>query len=209
MKKEDEEVEQNPGKTAGVILASGGATRFGTPKQLLRFGKSTFIEQVIETCIEADLAPIVVVVGYEADLISEKIKRFTKRIEVIRNTNWQFGQSQSMRIAIPFLNKSTSSLFLLSDQPQIPSSLLEKLMHRFSSGVSEIVAPFVGERRANPVLFSRKLYGELSNLSGDKGGRQLFANHDVERVDWDDDRILIDVDTPEDYERLKRAYGFK
>ncbi len=200
---------QKSAKTAGVVLAAGGATRFGTPKQLLHFGKNTFIEQVIETCIDVDLSPIVVVLGFEANLVYEKIKRYGNRIKVIVNSNWQFGQSLSMRIAIPYILNSPSSLFLLSDQPQIPPSLLLKLIDKFSSGEFEIVAPFFGEQRGNPVLFSRSLFCELSKLSGDKGGRQLFNKHQVERVDWDDDRILIDVDTPEDYKLLKRAYGFK
>jgi molybdenum cofactor cytidylyltransferase len=86
---------------------------------------------------------------------------------------------------------------------------ISKLKNTSKKTSKKIVATFVGDRRANPVSFSRLLYKELSEITGDQGGRFLFANHEVERVQWDDERILIDVDTPEDYERLKRAYGEK
>ncbi len=197
------------GNTAGVILAAGGSSRFGVPKQLLHFGRNTFIEQVTETCIAANLAPIIVVVGNEAKAIDKTLERFKERVNVIENKDWRNGQSSTMRIAIPFLSSSISSLFFLSDQPQISTDLVLSLIALFKSNNSEIIAPFVGEKRANPVLFSNKLYEELADLKGDEGGRQLFGKHKVDRLEWNDERILMDVDTPEDYERLKRAYGFE
>lgn len=200
---------RNNGNTAGVILAAGGSTRFGIPKQLLLFGRNTFIEQVTETCINARLSPIIVVLGNEAKEIKKVLDRFEGQIEVIENKEWKSGQSSTLRIAISSIHNSNSTLFLLSDQPQISNDLIMSLIDSFKVHDSDIVAPFVGEKRANPVLFSNKLYKELANLNGDEGGRQLFGNHRVDRLNWQDERILIDVDTPEDYECLKKAYGFE
>ncbi len=66
------------------------------------------------------------------------------------------------------------------------------------------MAPRVGDRRANPVLFDRVTFPDLMQLQGDVGGRAVIASgrHRVEWLDWLDAWLLEDIDTPEDYARL-------
>jgi molybdenum cofactor cytidylyltransferase len=69
--------------------------------------------------------------------------------------------------------------------------------------MSAIVAPLIlEERRGNPVLFDRVTFPDLLSLQGDVGGRAIFHKHKVEFLPWHDDALLLDVDTPEDYQRL-------
>jgi molybdenum cofactor cytidylyltransferase len=65
-----------------------------------------------------------------------------------------------------------------------------------------ILAPFVNDRRANPVLFGRETFNDLLILNGDQGGRAIFSKFNPTYMEWADDRLLMDVDTPEDYQRL-------
>jgi molybdenum cofactor cytidylyltransferase len=58
------------------------------------------------------------------------------------------------------------------------------------------------DQRANPVLFDRVAFPDLMKLEGDVGGRAIFHKYPVEYLPWHDDRLLLDVDTPEMYERL-------
>ena len=58
------------------------------------------------------------------------------------------------------------------------------------------------EQRANPVLFDRVTFPDLLELEGDVGGRAVFSKHRVEFMPWHDDRLLLDVDTEEDYRRI-------
>ncbi|MBW7918094.1 MAG: nucleotidyltransferase family protein, partial [Anaerolineales bacterium] len=60
------------------------------------------------------------------------------------------------------------------------------------------------ERRANPVLFDRVTFADLLQLKGDVGGRAIFHKYKVDYLPWHDETLLLDVDTPEDYERLRR-----
>jgi molybdenum cofactor cytidylyltransferase len=69
-------------------------------------------------------------------------------------------------------------------------------LHRWS------IAPLVADRRANPVLFDARTFPELMRLEGDVGGRAVFHSQRVEYLPWHDDRLLLDVDTPEMYQRL-------
>ena len=58
------------------------------------------------------------------------------------------------------------------------------------------------DMRANPVLFDHETFSDLTSIEGDVGGRAIFHKHRVEYLPWHDDRMLLDVDTPEHYERL-------
>ena len=94
------------------------------------------------------------------------------------------------------------AIFLLTDQPQITPSILRALVQRHAEGLHPIVAPMVMDRRANPVLFDRDTFPDLLTIEGDVGGRAIFHKHRVEYLPWHDDRLLLDVDTPEMYQRL-------
>jgi molybdenum cofactor cytidylyltransferase len=94
-------------------------------------------------------------------------------------------------------------IFLLADQPQVTPSVLRALVKRHSLDLSLIVAPQVQGQRANPVLFDRVTFPDLLALTGDVGGRGIFSKHPVTTLPWHDESLLLDVDTPEDYEKLE------
>ena len=94
------------------------------------------------------------------------------------------------------------AIFLLADQPQITPSVIRALVEKHAEGLYPIVAPMVLDRRANPVLFDRATFSDLTTLEGDVGGRAIFHKYRVEYLPWHDDSLLLDVDTPEHYQRL-------
>ena len=94
------------------------------------------------------------------------------------------------------------AIFLLADQPQITTSVIRALVEKHAEELYPIVAPMVVDRRANPVLFDRVTFSNLATLEGDVGGRAIFHKHRVEYLPWHDDSLLLDVDTPEHYQRL-------
>lgn len=190
-------------KTAGVILAAGDSTRFGSPKQLLDWKGKPFIRHIAETALHADLQPVLVITGsHHADI--ESCLRDLP-VTVIHNPNYKNGQSESIKLGIKNLPDSIgANIFLLADQPQIPVEVIKALKERHSQTLSPIIAPLVlEERRANPVLFDKITFPNLLQLSGDVGGRAIFDKHKVDYLPWHDDILIFDVDTKEDYERLK------
>jgi CTP:molybdopterin cytidylyltransferase MocA len=102
----------------------------------------------------------------------------------------------------PSSPNSGGAVFLLADQPQVTTSILRTLLEKHAEELYPIVAPMVMDRRANPVLFDRATFPDLLMLDGDVGGRAVFHKHHVEYLPWHDDRLLLDVDTPEMYQRL-------
>jgi molybdenum cofactor cytidylyltransferase len=192
---------------AGIILAAGESSRFDQIKQLAKFSGKTFIENVIETALQSALSSLYVVLGANRPFIEPVLKKYARRIGVLENSDWPTGQSSSIRVAVNSLQiNDQAAMFLLVDQPQIRSELINSLLVHYEEYKPSILAPFVGERRGNPVLFDRICFKRLSQLEGNQGGRTLFSDFEVTQLDWQNKEILLDVDTPEDYLKLKDSY---
>ena len=200
-------------RIAGIILAAGESKRFGQPKQLLDWKGKPFVRQVAETALHAGLWPVTVVTGAYAAEIEAAIRDLNVRI--VRNERWQEGQASSVRAGVANLTQPPpaiqnisegvvgGAIFLLADQPQVTTSVLHALVEHHSQELYPIVAPLIlMEQRANPVLFDCITFRDLLALGGDTGGRAVFSKHTVEFMPWHDDRLLLDVDTPEQYKRL-------
>ncbi len=186
---------------AGVILAAGEGRRYGGAKQLLPWRGKPLVRHVAEVALQAGLSPVVVVTGARAEEVEAALQGLP--VEVCYNQDWQEGQGASVRVGVRSLpSQSGAAVFLLADQPQIPLPLLHRLVETHARTLAPIVAPQVRGRRANPVLFDRDLFPELASLSGASGGRALFSRYDIEPVNWDDPSLLLDVDFPQDYQKL-------
>jgi molybdenum cofactor cytidylyltransferase len=187
--------------TAGVILAAGASTRMGQPKPLLLWRGEPFIRQVARTALAADLAPVIIIAGERLTEIQAAVGDLPVR--VVHNTQWAAGQSTSVKAGLNALPaKIGSAVFLLADQPHIPIELVRSLVAQHAQSLPPIVVPLIEDRRGNPVLFDRVTFNDLLALSGDVGGRAVFSKYRVTYVPWHDASLLLDVDTPEDYQRL-------
>ncbi|MEP7136966.1 MAG: selenium cofactor biosynthesis protein YqeC [Chloroflexota bacterium] len=193
---------------AGIILAAGGSTRFGKPKQLLDWKGQPFVRAVAQTALEAGLAPVVVVTGANSEQVEAAVKDLN--VVIVKNDEWQSGQGSSIKAGINALTSAHlplgdgigGAIFLLADQPQITTSIIQALVEKHAEGLYPIIAPLVLDQRANPALFDRVTFDDLMNIAGDVGGRAIFHKYHVEYLPWHDDRMLLDVDTPEHYQRL-------
>ncbi len=206
---------------AGIILAAGESKRFGQPKQLLDWHGKPFVRQVAEMALAAGLSPVVIVTGANAEAVETAVRDLP--VTVARNADWQSGQSSSIQTGLRLLTLPPPSLrdtspksfgfgggpegvgaaiFLLADQPQVTPTVLRALVERHSLDLSPIVAPLVAGQRANPVLFDRITFQELMTLTGDVGGRAIFSNYSPTYLPWHDESLLVDIDTPEDLNRL-------
>jgi molybdenum cofactor cytidylyltransferase len=189
--------------TAGIILAAGEATRFGAPKQLLDWKGKPFVRHVAETALQARLWPVLVVTGFHAAEVESALSGLP--VTIVHNPEYQQGQSASIRAGVASLSsKAGSAIFLLADQPQIPVDVIRALVESHGQNMQAILAPLVlEERRANPVLFDRDTFPDLMQLTGHIGGRGIFDKHRVEYLPWHDDILLLDVDKPQDYQKLR------
>lgn len=201
VRKADDPVTEVHSRTAAIILAAGGSTRFGSPKQLAHWGNQTFIERVVEVALASQARPVVVVLGAEVEQSRALLK--DKPVQVVVNQDWANGQSTSMKAGLEALPANISgAVFLLVDLPGVNPDTVDALIRRYRQTLAPVVWPEFEGKRGNPVLFDRSLFPELRQIGGDTGGRPLLMAHEAraERVVVSNEGVLQDFDRPEDLE---------
>ncbi len=192
-------------RTAGIVLAAGGSERLGSPKQLLEWQGVPFVVKVVENALAGGLKPLIVVTGADHDAVQLALKGLP--VKCVYNPDWSAGQSTSMQTGLAALKEGCdSAMFLLSDQPQISSFMIRQLLDQYAKSRKDITAPLVRGQRGNPVIFSCKTFDALKHVAGDRGGRAIFSQFDVDWLEWVDVRVLMDVDQPGDDKKLRDAY---
>ena len=192
-------------RTAGVILAGGGSTRFGEPKQLLDWKGIPLVKHVSGIALDAGLSPVIVVTGSEGEQVSEVLG---EGVNTVHNPDWHKGQSTSVRVGVESLPADVGGVvFMLVDQPLIPPDLIRLLRRTHARSQAGIICPRVGDEAGNPVLFDRSVFIELMQLNGDQGGKAIFKNHKPRFVHWDDRNVQEDIDSPDDFRRISEISG--
>jgi molybdenum cofactor cytidylyltransferase len=193
-------------RVAALILAAGASSRMGQPKQLLDWDGRPLVRAAANVALAARLDPLLVVVGYAQAQVEVALSGLPLRL--IANPDYAAGQSTSLRAGIEALGQAADAVVvLLGDQPFVTTAIVERLVDEWRSSGAVIVAPAYAGQRGNPVLFARAIFPELLAIQGDQGARAVLAadRARVRLVAFDDARPLADIDTPEDYERLRDA----
>ncbi len=186
---------------AGIILAAGQSERFGRPKQLLAWKGKPFIQHVVDAALQAELYPIIVVLGAVIEPIQKVLSQYP--IEIINNEEWSYGQAESTAAgARAVAGRCGAAIFLLSDMPQVSVDMLREYLSFHGQNDYYILAPKASGQPANPVMFDRRCFPALVKLHGRTGGRQLFNDLPVTWLEMQDPFLALDVDTPEDYQTL-------
>ena len=187
-----------------ILLAAGGSSRMGKPKQLLPWNSQTLIEHQIQTLLKTG-NPVNVVLGSHSNHIIPVIEKF--KINIIINKNWEKGMGSSIAIGISGLtNKLPDAegvLFTLLDQPLVTVEHLRKMLDVFQPGKQQIVVSVSDAGwKGVPALFDKCYFDELQSLDGEQGAKIVMKSHaqNVKQVECGN--LLEDMDTPEKYQQL-------
>ncbi len=200
-------VQEKP--TAGIILAAGTSTRLGQPKQLLRLKGKYILERVLDAALNSTLDKIVLVLGDAHQkilhVLGEKLQHAKLQVEI--NPHYQKGQSQSLRVGLSKIKDDFAAvMFLLGDQPMLNSATINILLERFWAAGKDVCVPIYRGKRKTPAIFGRRFYTQLMDIKGDMGARKIIQAHPdrVLTVEIDDPLCFWDIDTPQDFEKLKK-----
>jgi molybdenum cofactor cytidylyltransferase len=191
---------------AGVVLAAGASSRMGRSKPLLTVEGQTFLARIIRSMESAGISSTLVVVAPQASLVAEEAQSHGARVTV--NPCPERGQMSSLQVAVSALGDTTSgAVVALVDHPLVASATYRTVAEAVEKDEDRFVIPTFEGRRGHPLGLGRRWFGELWAVPEGEGVRWLLHRNPAAVLELavDDPWILLDVDTPEDEERLQRG----
>lgn len=193
--------------TAAVLLAAGESARMSEPKPLLPWSDRTLIEYQLEELAGCGIDDIVVVLGHEAERVRPLALAGGAR--VVLNEAYRQGRASSLRAGATAVPDGAEAVLVLNvDQPR-PRTLLRHLLGVHREGAALITVPTYEGRRGHPTVLAGALLGELRAVEEESLGlRGLLERHAaaVQEVPFETPLVLLDLNTPEAYERARRDY---
>lgn len=188
---------------SAIILSAGSSQRMGKHKALLTIGNKTFLRHIVDEINSAGIQDSVVVLGSDFETIRQTLSWFNGKVVV--NNDWRNGQLTSIITGINILESAECDgvLIVPVDHPLFTSSLISKLVQAFNESKKQIIIPTHRQRRGHPVIISKNLFGELRNAPIQIGMRFVVHTHEDEicEVPTEEKGVLINIDTPEDYQK--------
>ena len=182
---------------SAVVFAAGTSTRMGSPKLLLPLDGEPIVRRTVRQVSEAGFDDVLVVLGCEHSRILTSLEGLPVRHTI--NRDYETGMGSSFRAAVLDLQNSAASMFALADQPFVTSAHYRQLLETYHRQPSGIVCVRYGDVTAPPHLFDKEFFPELAKL--EHGAKPVLQRHrDQTTVLEFPPELLLDVDTPEDYE---------
>jgi molybdenum cofactor cytidylyltransferase len=185
---------------AGLVLAAGGSSRLGRPKQTLPFRGTTLLGHVLDSARACGFDQLVVALGGGADEVRARVD--LGGATVVENPSYGEGCSSSIAAALPALDPRCDVLvMMLGDQPGVGPTAVRTLLARH--GEAPIAVSRYDDGRGHPFAFRRSLFSELADLHGDKAVWKLLEQRAADVLEVQvPGRVPPDIDSWEDYEAL-------
>ena len=197
---------------SAVILAAGESRRMGKKnKLLLPIGGEALLVKLVASVCASDVGQVLVVIGHEAEKIRRELNEFP--LNFVYNPNFSEGMTTSIKYGVKVVSHECDGLLIcLGDMPFINTSEINKLIHAYVKnrikGEGLIVVPVFKRQRGNPVLFSIEFRNDILEHKKKSGCKEvIMKNSDsVMEIEMDDEKMLLDVDTMEDYQSVSDLF---
>jgi molybdenum cofactor cytidylyltransferase len=190
----------DPLPTAAVVLAAGASRRMGRNKMLLPLEGEPLVRRTAGRALRAGLAPVVVVLGHEAERAGAELAGLD--VEIALNPSYTGPTSGSLHRGLERLGPEVAAaVILLGDMVLVTEEMIRGMLKEAVHSAAPLVVSRYGDVMAPPLLFRRALFPELLAWTGEGCGKAVVQRHQDEAafVDWPA-AALTDVDTPEDFE---------
>jgi len=192
---------------AGLIVAGGYSSRMGTFKPLLPLGNKTVLEMAVNSLRQGGIHDIRVVVGYKSGSLLPLLKDMS--VTIIKNEDYAQGMFSSIVTGLAGLANACEAFFLLpGDIPLIRPHSIRSLLHVYRKTKAPVIYPVYKGVRGHPPLIAAECFSPIIEGRGEGGLREIlygFENRCIE-VDLPNQGVLVDIDTPEDYQRLQKMF---
>lgn len=171
----------------------------------------TVVARVVQTLLAGGVPEVTVVAGAHVDAVRGAMPEHDPRVSLIEHPGWQRGQLSTLLAGLKSIDSSQLEAIVVTlvDVPQVRAGTVATLIEEWRRSHAPIVRPARGEQHGHPVIFDRAVFDDLRSADLNIGAKAVFAKHQagVVNVTVDDPGAFEDIDTPEDYERILRAWG--
>ena len=196
-------------KTGAVIVAAGMSSRMKAFKPMLSLQGSTIIKTAIASLKSAGVGDIAVVIGNNAELLSEHLS--PTGVTCLFNPNYETTEMfDSAKTGLNYLkNRCGRVFFLPGDVPLFLKRSLMLMEADMDRSGREILMPMHGGKAGHPILIDSRAIPFLVSYEGDGGLKGAIDRFPGLKgtIQLDDIGMTLDADRPEDYERLKDYAG--
>ena len=197
---------------SAVVLAAGGSTRMGRPKQLLPLAGKPLLQHALDNVAASGLDEIVLVLGHAADDVRAGLRLPTRvPVRVVVNDGWEAGISGSLRAGLRAADeRAAAAAVLLGDQPGVTALLVAHVTEAFLESGRLATRPVwrAGRVPGHPVVLARETWAAMDALGGEEGARSVLAAH----PDWLLEVPIAgapprDIDDEQDYRQALEGAG--
>jgi CTP:molybdopterin cytidylyltransferase MocA len=202
---------------SGIVLAAGASTRMGQAKAAMPFGQTgeTVLSRVVSRMLAGGVPSVVVVAGAHIDAVRHAMPRHEPRARVLEHPAWAQGQLSSLLAGLDAIDDPLLEAVMVTpvDVPMVTPFTIAAVISGWRRTRAPIVRPIESsatpgsgsERHGHPVIFDRAVFDDLRAADPNVGAKAVFATwrDRIVNVAVKDPGAFEDIDTPEDYERLR------
>ncbi len=189
---------------SAIVLAAGQSRRMGSENKLIaEFGGTSIVKRVVSETLGSKVNEVIVVTGHEPQAVEHELSGLA--VKFVHNPEYAKGLSTSLRAALSAVTPQAAGVLIcLGDMPFVSREHIDRLIKQFDSVSGRcICVPTYQGKRGNPVLWSTSYSLEMMEVRGDVGAKHMIGDYDefVREVEMEDDGVVVDLDTPQAFER--------
>ncbi|MCM3168616.1 nucleotidyltransferase family protein [Peribacillus frigoritolerans] len=184
-----------------IVLAAGYSSRANAFKMTLPMGQMSVLEQTISK-FEGLCSRVIVVAGFQAEIIQEEIVKiiskntYSFQIKFVYNENFNQGMFHSIQKGCNEVNAPT---FFITpgDCPLVKKETVQLL----AKHKGNVVIPSFDYKGGHPIKLSSEVKQKILETNPESNLRVVLDGYEKQYMNVDDAGALMDVDTPEDYQK--------
>ena len=193
---------------AAIVLAAGSSQRMGEHNKLhLPIDGVALLRRSLQTLLATNVDDVVVVLGHEQESTRALIDGLP--LQIVYNEAHSAGQMTSVHCGLAALeNNHDGVIIALGDQPALTVADINYLIDAYQQRVSgEVVVPTFDGQRGNPIIISNKCRADILAGTRNLGCRKFIEKNPelVCKVEMPGPGVLIDLDTPQEYENYRKS----
>ncbi|HET9181619.1 MAG TPA: nucleotidyltransferase family protein [Candidatus Angelobacter sp.] len=191
---------------AGVILAAGASSRMGRDKALLPWQGGTFLSAAIQA-LQRETDFVIVIAGQNASTLEPVI--YANAAFLVVNPHPELGQMSSLQRGLEeVLNRGRdAAVITLVDRPAPSPQTIRRIKEAFLAAGDNFWAavPDYSGKHGHPIVVSREMIEAFLRVPATSSARDVEHAHQQHMlyVSVDDPMVAINVNTEEDYEKLR------